>query len=1513
MREVSNPSISRGPGRFVRRAATLVLLALLLGVSTLIGVVLHLDTALGRRLIAREVNALVSGLVTSELRIEKIALLSHDRLLIERASLNDLQGKPVLWAEGLEARFGLISLLSGIVGASSVRVNVPEVRIERFGLGLNEDPKRSGHFTLESSFDSRTPKSGGPPAPVVVELPNIQVRSASVRTNLRALASASADVSALRAGLVVSNDGVVLTLDSRDAHVQKLLARDVRGQVGGQIRLPGVTAATFDVRAGNAPVAGSFRLDESGLGMTASSALLTPEAMRELFASWPLLVPLSARAEARGPADALKLLAEGRAGPTRVTANGTLALVPELKTELDVTLENLDFRAFSAAAPTTSLNASGRLELRFAPVLEVRFTANVPEWQLSGATVPPLDVRGTYAGGRLVGNLVTTSRESPLALDVELAPEGGMRFSGSATNADLRWLAAYGFPASGRATLRAQGTLEAGELSASFEGNVASFSAAGIEARSATFRGKLLGPVREPAALRLEAATQGTGLRVAGAAYQRFEARAGGSGKRQKISVELGSENQATLAASAELGLGEPLVVEGISAEARRGAAVSKLDVERLSLERRALTVQTLELQTGQGELSGSFALRPARERADLTAKGLDLALLARSLGLENRELGGVLDGRITIQESGGRRVGQARIRLREARVGELEKLEATLLAVVDGPSVEADATLEVPGLAQGKFEARGELRGALVAPDVLERMSGEATLRLHAIELDELSRRYLGETDLALRGQAEAELYARRQSPAARPELSYRVRTQGMVVAAVHEQRGAGKGELRAKLDLSSRGELMRAEGSRFWLELSDARGPWIEVELEHSLAARELERALSSGALDAIVDAPIHAQLKVNERSMSALGGVGLESLDGRLSAIAGVTGSLRRPELSASLRLSDLSVPAVGGDKLGLDAAFLYSSLRDRFAFEARTHEGQGDRLELSATGALGLAVAGPGGLPSARAQAIIERLDLARIGSVLGVPLTGSLTGQVLLELGDGNLDADAALDLAGISVEKRELGDGTLRASVKQGRAQAAFRLGNDQALLELEGAAGLLIRREGLLLDPARERTLRFTARAFELENFEPWLKPIVNQLSGKLNGHLDWTQRGGSAKEPGSSKLRANATISDGSLSLVAGGGLLEHVEIGAIAEGGGPLGIKFSAAARSRKPNIEGNAELRMRGASLDRLDAKVYFDGFPLVYEGVLLGKATIARGVPPLSLSVREREQATHLEVSVPALEVSLPEATDTALVSLDEDPSVVVVETPVSPQENARKLRSDGSLILSVKLGNQVRVTQGELRVPLGGALTLGVDGRLSGTIRFPPGGVVPAFGQTFRISEGFVRFKDQDVSEGVIAIKAVTRVADSTSVELNVSGTVGSPVVLLQSDPPRSEAEIVALLVGLRPEDSTGEHGQQLGGVAWALAMNRLVKGSALSRLQFGAGQTSEGNEVKTVSMRVGSKVWLEGRSVRASDTSLNQTDQASGVVDWRFAPSFSLRTQLGTVSGVELRWSHGY
>jgi hypothetical protein len=244
------------------------------------------------------------------------------------------------------------------------------------------------------------------------------------------------------------------------------------------------------------------------------------------------------------------------------------------------------------------------------------------------------------------------------------------------------------------------------------------------------------------------------------------------------------------------------------------------------------------------------------------------------------------------------------------------------------------------------------------------------------------------------------------------------------------------------------------------------------------------------------------------------------------------------------------------------------------------------------------------------------------------------------------------------------------------------------------------------------------------------------------------------------------------------------------------------------------------------------------------------------------------------------------------------------------------------MRSDGSTTLKVRLGQKVVVKRDALEVPVSADLNVLPDGRLDGSITLRAGGVVPALGQTFRITRGVITFKQVEAKDGVMAVDASTRAADGTVIELTITGPVRDPDFAFRSDPPRSMNEIVALLLGIQADTNTATNnnpntktssGGQLGRTAMALAMNRLLEGSPLSGLQFGAGETSEGEAVSSVSVRVASKVWVEGRTVKGTTTSTNPNERVSGVVDWRFAPSWSLRTQLGDISGVELRWSLRY
>ena len=143
--------------------------------------------------------------------------------------------------------------------------------------------------------------------------------------------------------------------------IARLFVEPVRGRLDAELGFPGTTRATLEARVGDAPVVARVRWRGSELELGLDSSELNPAAMQRLFGSWPLVVPLRASAEGKGPATALAMHADGSAGKSRVSVAGSLALTPEIASELDVHATALDLRVFGAGLPETALEASAKL------------------------------------------------------------------------------------------------------------------------------------------------------------------------------------------------------------------------------------------------------------------------------------------------------------------------------------------------------------------------------------------------------------------------------------------------------------------------------------------------------------------------------------------------------------------------------------------------------------------------------------------------------------------------------------------------------------------------------------------------------------------------------------------------------------------------------------------------------------------------------------------------------------------------------------------------------------------------------------------------------------------------------------------------------------------------------------------------------------------------------------------------------------------------------------------------
>lgn len=1203
-------------------------------------------------------------------------------------------------------------------------------------------------------------------------------------------------------------------------------------------------------------------------------------------------------------------------GTTQATLDGSLEGAPISVAatwsgpalDVHVRTDGLDVRSLDRRAPEARIHANADLSLLLGEQLKLDARVRLSEATLLGHVVPALELRGTYGNDTLSGHATVLDPSLETDLDFRVSPDERIDFVAESKDLNLAALAPYGVPATGRASVYTRGVVDHGWVAGDFKASFRSLRVGAVRIEKGTAAGRVAGALERPKDLGLDLVTEGEKLDVAGIRIDRFRATARGSGGTRRVTLDGSSRGYPSLAASANALLGDVPLLEDVSLVARRGKAEVHARAGHVDFDR-GLAIRELEVGSGRGRVSGSIALRDDQTEVDLDVTDFDLTRPLAALGVPAPGIGGRIDGEVRFEETAGRRSGRARVRVRDGSLPPLDNLAANLVATFDRSGIEANLEYALPGLASGRVSIGGSVRGSILDRHALQAATGEAELVVDDVDLENAIESWLSGTELAVRGHARGSIRVARAQPDLPPQIAYELDTRDLSFSK-KAKLGDPASELHVEVD--SAGDVLRSDGTRVALNVSDADGPWILASLEHSLGAEALGRASARNWGREVLDAPLRARVTVLPRPLQLAGGSEAAVFGGTLAAIVDVSGTARRPDIEASASVTSREGTATDGSHF--DAFLAYSANRERYDLIVHS-TGDRDRLDVESSGHFGWFDRGFGRDWSARGGLEATRLGIARIGRLLNVPLDGDVSGRCSFDVGAGRLEADADVAVDRLRVDERAIGNGVGRLKIADDHAEANVQIGTKQSSIDLVGQTGLVRNESGLELDPRRGGMLRATVRDFDLAWVRRAVRSVANRLSGKLNGRgeLEWGATAASGER--STTLRANATISDGTFNLVAGGGSFENVKVSALADGDGPLRLSFSGAARSKTPNVKGSAFVRFDGPRLQRVDAEVEAKAFPLLYDGILVARATTGSNAP-LEVSVGGTGSERTVDIFVPSVDISLPKVSNNSLIALDDDSSVEVAGAPTETKGEPAPTSTASSTILRVRLGKNVRVDRGALEVPLGGSITIGQNGRLTGAITLPPGGVVPAVGQIFRIRRGVIRFEGQDTRDGTLAIQASTRVADGTAVDLDVSGTVANPVIGFRSDPPRSEDEIIAVLLGVQSDTvykPSRNESRQLGNTAMALAMNRLLRDSALSGLQFGAGETGEGDTVSTVSLRVGSKVWLEGRSVRGSRTSVNPSDRVSGVVDWRFAPTWSLRSQLGEVSGVEVRWSLRY
>ncbi|HYQ30834.1 MAG TPA: hypothetical protein VER04_26560, partial [Polyangiaceae bacterium] len=698
----------------------------------------------------------------SELRIERIDVLSKDQLVVSRVTLLDAKGRPVLDLRGLRARLDAWTLIKNALFQPTTRIELPRVTVERLEIGVYRT--ESGGVSLTEAFDTRaspgkseSPSTGGKSPRI--QLPQVAIDCVSARTDLSGLSQATAELHAARVNFDWSPELFSLGVTTEDARVLRALHLDAKARLNAQLRLPGSTDATLDGTLGNLPIHASLRASADGLTLRVSSPSLDPAAMRELVPGWPLQLPLSGNVELSGPVSAMRARVELQAGASRLDAAGPVALSPKLEGDLVVTGRALDAQLFAGNLAHTQLSVDAQLEFSLEPAIHVAFRGRSPKGELFGAPLPETALVALLADDEVTGTVASVDPALPVSVDFRVTREGALGVHARARDLALVALAPYGLRAQGRLDFDANADLVRDQLTAQFDARLRSLRIAPVLAQTASVRGKLRGPVSRPEQLSVDLEAEGANLSLGAVSFPAWIAQSKGSLARQALSVRAGPETAPTLEGATTLAFGDGLSLSETRLGARLNGVNHELALKSAHIAASALELVGLQWQIDKGSIQGSAQLGPSRKRAEFQLNGLDAQAILRSLGINEGALQGQLDGSLDFEEAGQQRRGQLTARLADGSVPEIGAVHGQFAASLAGSAVEGQGTLVVPQLGEGKLSLRSDLGHEPLSVQSLARAWGELRLDLTDIQLGEVSRRWLPAESIAFAGVVDASI----------------------------------------------------------------------------------------------------------------------------------------------------------------------------------------------------------------------------------------------------------------------------------------------------------------------------------------------------------------------------------------------------------------------------------------------------------------------------------------------------------------------------------------------------------------------------------------------------------------------------------------------------------------------------------------------------------------------------------------------------------------------------------
>jgi translocation and assembly module TamB len=1524
--------------------------------ASLVGLVvvalLAANTPPARRLIAKQVNAALAGVVSGQIVIESIGSVGLTRVSGVRARLRDPQGRSLIAASGVTASVRTYTLLRSLFGSTGLQVHIYSASIDHVDALVDADT--DGNLRIAQAFLPKpdpNAKPSAPSPPLHLTVDDARLGSAWAHGLPAAGFLVDSDLRRARVSVNLLNGKTSIELRGAEVATRAMPeGADVNGRVSGRIELPPAprkmsVQARFDGTVGGITtnVSGTLADDRVDAHLDADAA---PGPVTKLVPAVRLRAPARLHLDVNGTLPSVRAkgrVQSGSAGAT-VTVNGELGQTSTARVE--VTADHVDLASLLENAPESDLNASVHATAKLHPggKLDGTFDVHTRPARLTSEVLPAVAIAGRFTQDTGRASIDLAEPGAPTHVDLDWNTKTKpftVGFDATVLVADLGGVRRLGTLGKGRANAHVRGKLRPAEstMRADVHLTANDVSTQGVGATSADVSGVVTGSFADP---HIDATVTGQGVSAAGRSFESVSLTVRGNLRTTEVTAELhGGRSTPDLDATANVAFSSPIAVTQVIARIGKEPERLRLRADSVRIGGGAIRTDGVLLEGAGAPLSVAGRVAPDIVEVRASSAGFDVGKVAKIFGFGDRGIRGQLALDVDLKTRGKTARGKVGVELTDAAYAGVSGIELRVATSVDGQRF----TGQIHGNVEGGHvwvDAQDlTLGGSPLSPRSWSQAFGHVSIDSE-IDLERLAKvlptSLLPFDDVAGKIALKGELT--RGPSDASPETSWTLHTEGFRASAKSERQASHDGtKVRAPppwhtdgIDVDGSLAIAKEHGkTTVSAHFRDHKGPLANVEASADLPYLEV-LAEPAASFRVLSEVPFRLSVAVPPRGLSSLPPIfATAGIDGEIELTLDAHDTLRAPtveftgkarKLGARGRRKavpvDVRVDGHYGEGAGHVEVDVDAKETNALVVKSDVRAKVADFIEKGAAAPWDATITGK-----------FSRFPLDLVSLAGSRRIKGTLSGDLDAASGTSTPPhVRAKLQADGFGVGRAPPARGSADVDIDDRALKAKVRFDQPDGFAEASASAGVSWHTPlAPSIDPAKG-VARATATAskFRLSALQPLAQGLVRDLDGRLdaNAHFE------AASEHGAPKLDGSLVLDQVSFELAGPGQEFHDVHAKVVLRPDGTLRAD-DVRAGGLTGTIKGNAEASFDGLRLRRAMASVNIpkgDPFPVTVDGQSIARAS---GDVKLEVVPSEANHELAVTVSVPKATVELLSKPTHELQDLDHDEHVRIgyhrtaKEFIVVPLEKPKKEEGNEpptTVKMTVKLGD-IEVSRGtDLRVRLDGQpqIRIAETTALSGQIRLRSG-FLYVQGKKFEIESGTITFEGEPDNPNVVVTAGWTA-PEGTRVYADFVGPLKTGKVTLRSEPAHTKNEILSLILfgtadgggaGASPTPATAGVGVAGGVVTQGL--NRALDDLTGLEITTRIDTSESANPRPEVEVRVARDVSVAVSTVIGVPPPGSNPDRNFATIDWRFLRNWSLDTTVGDLgsSMLDLVWQYRY